>query len=290
MSGPPAMPARAAAGAIPLRAGIGLRSPHVAEFLDGRPPVAWVEVHSENYLGDGGPRLAALERIRRDRPLACHGVGLSPGSPQGLDDEHLRRLRALYARLEPGLVSEHLAWCRLDGHYLPDLLPLPYTAEALAVLVRNLDHAQTVLGRRLLLENPSTYLAAAGDYDEPGFLAEVVRRSGCGLLLDVNNVYVSACNHGFDPLAWLAALPAAAVGEIHVAGHAVCGEGTATLLIDDHGAAVAEPVWALLDAALQRCVPVPVLLERDTRIPPLAELLAEAARAEAALRAAAVAA
>ncbi len=269
-----------ASAPIPARAGIGLRHPHVAELLETRPSVAWLEVHSENYLGDGGAARAALERLRRDYPLSAHGVGLSLGSAQGLARDHLAKLRALYDRLEPGLVSEHLAWCVIDGAYYPDLLPLPYTREALEVVCRNLDRAQSALGRRLLLENPSTYLAfAEAEYDEPGFLAETVRRSGCGLLLDVNNIHVSARNHGFDPRAYLAAVPWAAVGEIHVAGHAVRGD----LLIDDHGAPVAGAVWTLLAAALAHRGPVPVLLERDTAIPPLPELLAEAARAQALL-------
>lgn len=272
-----------AADPIPPRAGLGLREPHVRAFLDSPPPeVAWIEVHSENYLAPGGPRLAALERIRRDRPLSCHGVGLSLGSAEGLDRDHLARLRALFDRLEPGLVSEHLAWSVVDGVYLDDLLPLPYTEEALAVLSRNVDQAQTALGRRLLVENPARYVAfAAGGIAETDFLAALTRRTGCGILLDVNNLHVSARNLGFEPLPWLDALPGEAVGEIHIAGHARRRAGGGTVLIDEHGSPVAGPVWRLLEHALGGLGPLPVLLERDANIPPLGDLLAEVERAAA---------
>ncbi|MEZ5576318.1 MAG: DUF692 domain-containing protein [Candidatus Competibacteraceae bacterium] len=268
--------------AIPAQAGIGLRHPHLPAFLAAPQPAAWLEIHSENYLAPGGPRLAALERLRGDYPLSGHGVGLSLGSAEGLDEAHLARLRALYDRLEPELVSEHLAWSTApDGTFLADLLPLPYTDEALDIVAANVGRAQEALGRRLLVENPSTYLRfREADWDEAGFLSELVHRTGCGLLLDVNNLYVSAANGGDDPLAALERLPLAAVGEVHVAGHARVATPVGELLIDDHGSTVAEPVWALLRAVLARTGPRPVLVEWDTNIPELPVLLAEAARAE----------
>ncbi|MCB1823483.1 MAG: DUF692 domain-containing protein [Candidatus Competibacteraceae bacterium] len=272
--------------AIPAQAGIGLRHPHLPAFLAAPQPAAWLEIHSENYLAPGGPRLAALERLRGDYPLSCHGVGLSLGSAEGLDEAHLARLRALYDRLEPELVSEHLAWSTApDGTFLADLLPLPYTDEALDTVAAHVGRAQEALGRRLLVENPSTYLRfREADWDEAGFLNELVRRTGCGLLLDVNNLYVSAANGGDDPLAALERLPLAAVGEIHIAGHARVATPVGELLIDDHGSTVAEPVWTLLRTVLARTGPRPVLVEWDTNIPELPVLLAEAARAEFHLR------
>jgi uncharacterized protein (UPF0276 family) len=271
-------------GAIPACAGIGLRHPHIQAFLDGPPPVGWAEVHSENYLA-GGMRLSALERIRRDLPIGCHGVGLSLGSAEGLDRAHLASLARLFARIEPGLVSEHVSWSVSGGVYYNDLLPLPLTEEALGVFCRNVDRAQEAFGRRILVENPSTYLDfAASRIPEPDFIAEIVRRTGCGLLLDVNNIHVSAHNRGFEAADYLAALPLEATGEIHVAGHAIRGIGGETVLIDDHGSRVIEPVWRLLDAALARTGPVPVLVEWDTDIPALDVLLAEAAQAESAIR------
>lgn len=278
-------PARRRA-ALPAQAGIGLRHSHLPDFLAAPQPAAWLEVHSENYLAPGGPRIAALEQVRGDYPLSCHGVGLSLGSAEGLDRAHLARLRALYDRLEPELISEHLAWSIApDGTFLADLLPLPYTAEALAIVAANVNQAQEALGRRLLIENPSTYLRfQPDDWDEAGFLAELADRTGCGLLLDVNNLYVSAMNHGDDPLATLERWPLAAVAEIHLAGHATVATTWGKLLIDDHGSPVAEPVWALLAATLARTGPLPVLVEWDTNIPELPTLLAEAARAEAYLR------
>jgi uncharacterized protein (UPF0276 family) len=276
---------RTGPGPIPAQAGIGLRHPHVQQFLDGPPPVGWAEVHSENYLAGGGPRLASLERIRRDLPISCHGVGLSLGSAEGLDAAHLAALACLFDRIEPGLVSEHVSWSVSGGVYYNDLLPLPLTDEALGVFCRNVERAQEAFGRRILVENPSTYLdLAASRIPEPDFIAEIVRRTGCGLLLDVNNIHVSAHNRGFDAGDYLAALPLEATGEIHIAGHASRGIGGETVLIDDHGSRVIAPVWRLLDAALARTGPVPVLVEWDTDIPRLEILLAEAAQAEAAIR------
>ena len=272
------------AGALPPRAGIGLRHRHVADFLSGRPAAAWLEVHSENYLVAGGPRLAQLERIRADYPLSCHGVGLSLGSAEGLDAGHLAALRALYDRFQPALVSDHLSWSVAAGRYAADLLPLPLTEAALAVVARNVAHAQEALGRRLAVENPSGYLAfAASDVPEAEFLAELVARTGCALLLDVNNLYVCQHNLGLDPAAWLARIPGAAVAEIHLAGHARIDVQGRELLIDDHGSRVAEPVWHLYRQALCRCGPRPTLIEWDTALPPLGVLLEEAERAQGCL-------
>jgi uncharacterized protein (UPF0276 family) len=273
-----------AEGRVPAAAGIGLRFPHHRAVLEQRPGIAWMEVHPENYFG-GGAGAALLAAVRRDWPVSLHGVGLSLGSAEGLDPRHLARLADLAARIEPGLVSEHVAWSVAGGTYLPDLLPLPMTEEALAAVCRNVDAMQCALRRRVLVENPSSYLRFAHSViPECEFMAAVAARTGCGLLCDVNNIAVSAHNHGFDAHAYLRALPEAAVGEIHVAGHAVRDLGGGrSLRIDDHGSAVAPEVWALLATALARFGPVPVLVEWDTAIPPLPVLLAEAARAQAML-------
>jgi hypothetical protein len=263
-----------------LGVGIGLRAPHVAEVLATRPAISWLEVHAENYMGEGAP-LAALERLRADYPLAVHGVGLSLGSAEALDNCHLARLQRLITRLEPALVSEHLSWSIAGGIYLNHLLPLPYTEETLAIVVQHVTHAQEVLQCRLLIENPSSYLRFAHSaIPEPEFLGELVQRTGCGLLCDVNNIYVSCCNLGGDPLAYVEALPARAVGEIHLAGHTVNDADGQTILIDDHGAPVSDAVWTLYDHALPRFGSVPTLIEWDTNIPELAVLCAEAHTAE----------
>ena len=270
-----------AADPIPAAAGIGLRHTHVRAFLEAPQPAAWIEVHSENYLGEGGPRNRALEKIRRDYPVSCHGVGLSLGSWDGLDVDHLRRLRRLFDWIQPGLVSEHVAWSVEDGTYLNDLLPLPYTDEALDAICRNVDQAQEAFGRRILVENPSSYVTfTESTMPEWAFMAEIVRRTGCGLLLDVNNIHVSAHNHGFDADRYLDAVPLDAVGEVHVAGHFVARFDAHTILIDDHGAAVTDAVWSLLRRALARIGPVPTLVEWDTNIPDLPVLLAEAHKAQ----------
>ncbi len=269
-------------GRIPARAGIGLRTPHISQMTAAiPPPVAWVEVHIENYLAAGGPRLAALEQIRRDRPLSLHGVGLSMGSAAGVDSDHLDRVARLVDRFQPELVSEHLAWSVNGGVYFNDLLPIPYTEETLALVCRTVDQVQTRLKRQILMENPSTYLRfAASTIPEPLFLAELVARTGCGLLLDVNNIQVSAVNHDFDPFDYLANIPKLTVQEIHLAGHAVLDVEGERLLVDDHGAPVAPEVWQLYAAAIDRLGPVPTLIEWDTRIPPLETLLDEARRAD----------
>jgi len=271
-------------GSIPAKAGIGLRFPHHQVVAETRPDVAWFEVHTENYLG-GGTSLRYLETIRRDYPLSLHGVGLSLGSAEGIDAAHLERVRRVVESIEPGLVSEHLSWSIVDGTYLADLLPLPMTEEALDVVCRHVDQVQARLKRRVLVENPSTYLRFRhSTIPEWEFLARVAQRTGCGILCDVNNIYVSACNHGWDASNYLAALPPAGVGEIHLAGHAVkqLDDGR-TLRIDDHGSRVAPAVWALYAEALARFGPVPTLVEWDTDVPPLEVLLGEATHAAAML-------
>lgn len=269
---------------VPAAAGIGLRHTHYGDFLDGRPAIAWLEVHSENYVCPGGPRMATLEAVRQHYPLSCHGVGLSLGSAEGLDAGHLARLRSLMDRFEPGLVSEHVSWSTTGGDYLNDLLPLPYTEEALDVLVGNIGQAQDALGRTILIENPSSYVTfAESTIPEWEFCAEAARRSGCGLLLDVNNIHVSAHNHGYDALEFLNGIPGELVGEIHIAGHADTEWDGRPVLIDDHGSTVKDAVWDLLDTALTRIGPKPVLMEWDLDLPPLDILLGEAAKAQAAL-------
>jgi uncharacterized protein len=267
-------------GPIPAKAGIGLRFQHHKVVAEIRPDIAWLEVHTENYMGGGTP-IAYLEAIRADYPISLHGVGLSLGSAQELDQAHLERIRGLVERIEPAIISEHLSWSVVDGHYLADLLPLPLTKEALATVCRHVDRTQAFVGRRILVENPSSYLRwRHSTIPEWEFLAEIAERTGCGILCDVNNIYVSAANHGWEPSAYLAALPAAAIAEIHLAGHSVRAlEGGGVLRIDDHGSRVIPEVWALYAEALARFGPVPTLIEWDTNLPPLEVLLDEAGRA-----------
>ena len=270
---------------ISARAGIGLRFPHHQAVIARRPRVAWFEVHSENYLGGGAP-LRDLETIRRDYPLSLHGVGLSLGSIDGLDAVHLDRVAALAARIEPGLVSEHLTWSISDGDYVGDLLPLPLTEEALDVVCDNVDRFQNALRRRILVENPSSYLRYRhSTIAESEFLVAVVRRTGCGILCDISNIFVSAANHGWDAHSYLAALPPAAIEEFHLAGSSVrpLGDG-ATLRIDDHGSPVDPAVWAMFGEAVQRFGALPTLIEWDSNIPPLETLIDEADHAGAVLR------
>jgi len=272
-------------GSIPAKAGIGLRFPHHQAVVDTRPEVAWLEAHTENYMG-GGTSLRYLETIRRDYPLSLHGVGLSLGSAEEIDAAHLTRVQHVVERIEPGLVSEHLSWSIVGSVYLADLLPLPMTEEALAIVCRHVDQTQATLKRRLLIENPSTYLRFRhSTIPEWEFLSRVAERTGCGILCDVNNIYVSACNHGWDPATYLAGLPPAAIGEIHLAGHAErqLNNGN-TLRIDDHGSCVAPAVWALYAEALARFGALPTLIEWDTDVPALGVLLDEAADAEMVLR------
>jgi uncharacterized protein (UPF0276 family) len=266
---------------IPAQAGIGLRALHYLEVLETRPPVGWLEVHSENYFGAGGKPLYYLERIRVHYPLSLHGVGLSIGSTDALNTRHLNQLKTLIQRFEPALVSEHLSWSSVGGRYLNDLLPLPYTEEALAHTVRRVSQIQDYLGRQLLIENVSSYLQYTGStIPEWEFIAALTERSGCGLLLDVNNIYVSACNHGFDPAAYLQAIPPAAVQEIHLAGFTVNRFEDGEILIDTHNQRVYPPVWALYRQAVRRFGRIPTLIEWDTDLPALAVLVDEARRAD----------
>lgn len=264
-------------------AGIGLRSPHLAEFARDRPATGFLEIHAENYLADS-PAFGTVERLREDYEFSVHAVGLSLGSVDGLDETHLDRVAALIRRLQPALVSDHLAWSVAGGRYFNDLLPLPYTEEALQVVATNVDRLQERLGRQVLVENPSCYLGFAhSTMSEPEFLAELVRRTGCGLLLDANNIVVTAHNLRLDPAAWLDGLPASAIRQYHLAGHAVNDADGEPVLIDDHGSRVSEGVWALFDEIVRRCGPRPTLVEWDTDLPPLDLLLDEARRAAQAL-------
>lgn len=270
---------------IPARGGLGLKPQHYRVVVETRPDIGFFEVHAENYMGAGGPPHRWLEAIRNHYPLSLHGVGLSLGAPERLDREHLARLAALERRYRPGLVSEHLAWSTHAGAFLDDLLPLPCTRETLALVCDHVDETQQVLGRRILIENPATYVRFAGaEMTETDFLAELALRTGCGLLLDVANVRVCAVNHGFDPYAYLDAFPLERVEEIHLAGAAPARDAHgAPLLIDAHDRAVAEEVWALHAYALSRIGPRPSLIEWDNDIPDWPVLAAQARRADAAL-------
>lgn len=262
----------------PLGHGIGLRTAHFPDFLAAPPPVPWVEAVSENFMAPGGRPLAVLERVRQAVPVALHGVSLGIGSVDPIPARYLDDLERLVARIEPAFVSDHLCWGRFQGRYLHDLLPLPYTEEALSHVATRVAQVQDRLGRRLLLENPSAYVAFADSaIPEWEFLAALARRTGCGILLDVNNVHVSAHNLGFDPLEYLAGLPRGAVGYVHLAGHRDVG----THLLDTHDGPVAEPVWALFRAAQRRLGPLPSLVEWDDLIPPLSTVVAESRRAAA---------
>ena len=263
-------------GAIPAGAGIGLRFQHHQEVLAARPAVSWLEVHTENYFGGASAR--TLDLIRRDYPISLHGVGLGLGNVDGIDMAHLGRIRDVVRRIEPGLVSEHASWSSVSGAYLADLLPLPMTEEALDVMCSHVAQTQDFLQRRILIENPSTYLrfehSTIAEWD---FIAALATRTGCGILCDVNNIFVSASNHGWDASDYVAKLPMAAVCEIHLAGHAVrdLQQGT-VLLIDDHGSRVTPDVWALSEEALNRFGNLPTLVEWDTNVPSLDVLMSEA--------------
>lgn len=271
---------RLTAAPVPAGCGIGLRAPHVDEVIAARPDVAWFEVHPENYMG-GGPALRRLEQVRRDYPVSVHGVGLSLGRSDDLDARHLRRLTELVERVKPALISEHLSWSITAGHYLNHLLPLPYTDESLGTLTRHVEQLQDGLGQRVLIENPSSYLRFKhSPIPEPEFLAELARRTGCGILCDVNNIYVTAQNLGLDPLAYLDALPGETVGEIHLAGHSRNDADGRAILIDDHGSRVSPGVWRLYQEALTRFGPTPTLIEWDTDIPAFDVLRQEARAAE----------
>ncbi len=254
--------------------GLGLRPPHYQDFLTSTVPVDFVEVISENFMIDGGRPLHVLDQIRERHPVALHGVSMSLGSADGLDRDYLVRLKTLVDRVQPLFVSDHLCWTRVAGFNSHDLLPLPYTDEALDLVCASVAQAQDAIKRPLLIENPSTYLDFAhSTMTEWEFLTGLCARTGCFLLLDVNNIYVSATNHGFDPQTYLAGVPADRVRQIHLAGHSQGRE----LLIDTHDQPVPDPVWALYEAAARRIGPVATMIERDDRIPPLAELLDELA-------------
>jgi uncharacterized protein len=264
-------------------AGLGFKPEYFEDVLARPAAGQWYEVHAENYMVDGGPRLAMLETLRDRFPVSVHGVGLSLAGDSDPDASHLARLCEVARRAEPFVVSEHLAWSAFDGHSFPDLLPFPRTRAALVRIARNIDVVQEKLGRRILIENPSLYLQLPGhEMSEAEFLGELVRRTGCGLLVDVNNAFVSSRNLGFDALEYLSALPAAAIGEIHLAGHEK-DPGSTDLLIDTHGAAVAEEVWHLYRALIERVGPRPTLIERDDNLPPFGELIQERDRAHGVL-------
>ena len=267
---------------LPARGGLGLKPQHFHTILETLPDLGFFEIHAENYMVDGGPFHHYLTQIRSHYPLSIHGVGLSIGGEGQLDEGHLDRLATLIARYEPQSFSEHLAWSSHGDIFLNDLLPAPYHAETLNRVCAHVDRVQERLGRRMLLENPATYVEfAASTMAETDFIGEVVKRTGCGLLLDVNNVYVSCTNHGRDPRAFIEALPLAATGQIHLAGFAPDIDTTgAPLLIDSHGAPIAQAVWDLYRFTLERTGPLPTLIERDNDIPAFPVLLAEALQAE----------
>jgi hypothetical protein len=270
-----------------IAAGTGLKPEHAEEILGGTPKVDFFEIHAENYMGAGGPPHHFLERICANYPLSVHGVGLSIGGLTRLNREHLLRLKRLIETYRPALFSEHLAWSTHDGVFLNDLLPLPYNDITLAHVCAHIDEAQNTVGMKMLLENPATYVAfGASSMSEVDFLRAVAKRTGCGLLLDVNNVYVTAVNHGFDAAAYIEAFPVEHVGEFHLAGFAEDRDGTgATLLIDDHGRRVSEAVWRLFRLTLARPCLAPTLIEWDNNVPSFAVLASEVARARKALTA-----
>lgn len=263
-----------------MLAGLGLKADHYQQALDCTHEGIWFEVHPENYMIGGGPRLAWLEAIAQRHPLSLHGVSLSLAADHLPDTGHLQRLKALAERVQPALISEHLAWSAWRGLYHPDLLPFPRTGEALERITRNIQCTQEHLGRRIAIENPSHYLALEGhEWSEIEFMNELVRRTGCGLLMDVNNVYVSACNLGYSASEYLDAVPAQAIMEIHLAGHSA-DPGESPLLIDSHDAPVAPAVWSLYQRLIERIGPRPTLIERDDRIPDFGQLLAERTQAQ----------
>lgn len=268
---------------IPSRAGVGLKPEHYHAIIDTRPDIGFFEVHAENYMGAGGPPHRYLAEIRDRYPISLHGVGLSIGADRPLDREHLKRLKHLIELYRPGLFSEHLAWSTHDTTFLNDLLPLPYTTETLVRVADHIDQVQEAVGRQMLLENPSTYLAFdESTWSETDFLAEIVRRTGCGLLFDVNNVHVSSTNREWDPVAYIDAYPLNHVQEVHLAGYARQADDKGhPLLIDTHDRPVDEIVWALFERAIGRLGPVPTLIEWDADVPAWADLKTEAERAEA---------
>ena len=268
---------------LPIAAGIGLRAPHHAQVMAERPHVAWLEVHTENFLG-GGAAPDMLELLRADYQISLHGVGLSLGSRDGLDEDHLHRIAELVRRIEPAAVSDHVSWSVTGGIYFNDLLPIPYDEEALGVMADNVQLFQETVGRTVMVENPSTYLRfRQSDRAEPQFLGELCARTGCGLLLDVNNIFVSGQNHGFDHFAYLPEIATLPIGEVHLSGHHLRQIGNRSIRIDDHGSPVSDEVWALYDQALGMLGALPTLIEWDSAVPDLDILLAESAKAGAKL-------
>lgn len=268
-------------GSIPVQAGIGLRADHYQPVLDRKPHIGWLEVHSENYFGHGGTPIQYLETIRQHYPMSLHGVGLSIGSVDELNRRHLTKIKELIHRFEPGLVSEHLCWTSVNGVHSNDLLPLPYTQEALHHVSSRIAQVQDFLGRQILIENVSSYLQFKQSHiPEWEFLVETARSSGCGILLDVNNIYVNSINHGFNAVRYLNAIPSRYVQEIHLAGFAVNRYERGQILIDNHGARVADSVWSLYERAIRRFGKTPTLIEWDTDIPSLDTLLDEATKAD----------
>lgn len=271
-----------AAQPIPAQAGIGLRAPHHRDFLEQRPDIPWVEVHSENFFAEGGRQIEVLDAVRRDYGISLHGVGLSIGSADPLCRKHLHSLKRLAERIQPALVSEHLSWSSVDGVFGNDLLPMPHTTEALMHFSAHVSQVQDFLQRQILIENVSSYLRFPDDtLTEWQFITELARHSGCGILLDVNNVYVSARNHGFDADAFITAIPVALIQEIHLAGHTVVTDDSGELLIDTHDAPVSDPVWNLYQRTISRTGPLPTLIEWDSKLPSLDRLIDEARRADA---------
>lgn len=257
---------------LPVAAGLGLRSPHHSEVMASKPEVAWWEVHSENFFVSGGPLFRFLNELRSHYPLSFHGVGASLGGCDALFKQHLERLASLTDRFQPHQVSEHLCWSAVGMEHFNDLLPLPYTFEALEHLSSRIDQLQSRLKRTILIENPSSYLLwKKADFTEYDFLVHLARQTGCGILLDVNNIYVSAINHGTDPLTYIQAIPSDLVGEIHLAGHETRGE----FLLDSHNQQISSEVWSLYAQALEVLGPKPTLIEWDSQIPPLSALMAE---------------
>jgi len=266
---------------IPARVGVGLKPEHYQNILTSNPDIGWFEVHPENYMGAGGAAHHYLQQIRDKYPLSIHGVGLSLGSEEGLSTEQLAALKSLVDRYQPALVSEHLAWCRYRNFVFNDLLPVPYTKESLDIMVNNIDQTQNHLKRQILIENPSSYFQLDyTTYSEWEFLVILARQSGAGILLDVNNIYVSACNHGFDAREYIKSIPAELVGEMHLAGHSVQKLGSGKILIDDHGSEVIPEVWELYELTLDHIGNRPTLIEWDANIPEWQILLREAKRAD----------
>jgi len=270
---------------LPLRPGVGYKAQHYSDIMNNPGPLGWLEIHAENYMGDGGRPLAQLRHLAERFPTSVHGVGLSIGGEGDLDADHLARLKHLVSWLNPASFSEHLAWSTHDSHFFNDLLPLPYTQQTLARVAAHINQVQDTVGRRMLLENPSSYLAfAESTMSETDFLRELTKTTGCGLLLDVNNVFVSATNLKTSPQAYIDAFPLDSVGEIHLGGHDEDEDETgAPLLIDSHGKAVVDPVWALLDYTLAKSGPKPLLIEWDTDVPEWPVLADEIGRADRAL-------